>query len=85
MEVGGLLGEEVGAKTLVGVEEDSVDIIIELSGNILDEELHLVDNVSLSGLGRRNLLGLLVVDLAGINSVSGLNLGHVEAGSEGGG
>ena len=51
MEVGWLGGEEVGSETLVGVEEDSVDIIIELSGNILDEELHLVDNVSLSGLG----------------------------------
>ena len=84
-EVGGLLGEEVSTESLVGVEEDSVDIIIELSLDILNKELNLVDSVSLSSLGGRDLLGLLVPNLAGIESISGLNLSNVEAGSEGGG
>jgi hypothetical protein len=68
----------------VGVEEDSVDIIVELSGDILGEELHLVDEVAaLSTLGGGGSLGLLVPDLDCIGGISGLNSGNVEAGSEG--
>lgn len=49
MEVHGLLLEEVGTESLVGVEEDSVDVVVELGGDILDEELNLVDEVTASG------------------------------------
>jgi len=79
----GFLGEEVGSESLVGVEEDSVDVVVELGGHVLGQELDLVDAVAgfSSTLGR--LLGLLVVRLASIGHVSGLDLGHVEAGSEG--
>ena len=45
----------------MGVEEDSVDIIIELSGDILAEELNLVDAISSLTLAGGRLLGLLVI------------------------
>ena len=85
MEVGGLHWEEVGTETLVGVEEHSVDIVVELGGDILDEELNLVDQITALSLGGGSLLALLVVGLDAIDNISWLNLGHVEAGSEGGG
>ena len=86
MEVSWLLGEEASTETLVGVQEDSVDVVVELSGDILGEELDLVDHVTaLGSLSGGGLLGLLVVDLASLGSVSWLDLGNIEAGSEGGG
>ena len=84
MEVGWLILEEVGAKTLVGVEEDSVDVVVELGGDVLGEELNLVDQVSaLGSLSRHRLSGLLVPDSDGVSDVAWLNSGNVEAGSEG--
>ena len=57
VEVGGFLWEEVGTESLVGVEEDSVDVVVELSGDILGQELDLVDHVtSLGALGGGALL-----------------------------
>jgi len=54
MEVGGFLLEEVSSETFVGVEKHSVDIVVVLGGNILGEELNLIDQIStfrsLSGL-----------------------------------
>ena len=43
MEVGGFLLEEVLSETFVGVEKDSIDVVVELSGNILGKELDLID------------------------------------------
>jgi len=84
-EVGGLLGEEVGTETLVGVEEDAVDVVVGLGAHILDEELNLVDEITtLDGLGRAGLLGRLGVSLDAVLHVSGLDLGHIEAGTESG-
>ena len=84
MQVSWLLGEEVSTETLVGVQEDSIDVVVELGGDILGEELNLVDHLSsLGALGGGALLGLLVVGFAGLSNGSWLNLGHVEAGSEG--
>ena len=86
MEVGCFGREEVGSESLVGVEKDSVHICVELGGHVLGQELNLVDQVSsLGALGGRGLLGLLVIHLNGIGGRSWLNLGNVEAGSEGGG
>ena len=85
-EVGGLLREEVGTETLMSVEEDSVDVVVRLGADILDKELNLVDEVAaLSSLGGSGLLGALVVRLDAVLSVAWLDLGDVEAGSEGGG
>ena len=58
MEVGGLLGEETGTETLVGVQQHSVYVVVELGRHVLHEELHLVDQVgSLGALARGGLLG----------------------------
>jgi hypothetical protein len=77
--------EEVSTKTIVSVEEDSVGIVVELSGNILNEELKLVDGVgvALGTLEGRGLLGLLVVALGPLLYIGGLNLGNVELSAEG--
>jgi len=77
--------EEVSTKTIVSVEEDSVGIVVELSRNILNEELELVDGigVALSTLEGRGLLGLLVVALGPLLNIGGLNLGNVELSAEG--
>jgi len=86
VEVGGLLGEEVRSETLVSVEENSINIGVELSGDILGKELDLVDKITaLGSLGRSGLLALFVVGFAGFGNGSWLDLGDVEAGSEGGG
>lgn len=78
------LGEEVGTETLVGVEEDSVDVVVELGGNILGEELNLVDQITtLGSLGGGSLSRLSVVGLDGIVDGTWLNSGDIEAGSEG--
>jgi hypothetical protein len=83
MEVRWLLGEEVGSETLVGVQEDSVDIVVELSGHVLGKELNLVDQVTaLGSLCGGGLSSLFVVDLDGLMHISWLNLCDVEAGSE---
>ena len=37
--------EEVSSETIVGVEKDTVGVVVELGGDILDEELDLVDGV----------------------------------------
>ena len=85
MKVGWLALEEVGSETLVSVEKNSVDVVVELSGDVLDQELDLVDEVSSSGtLSGGNLLGLLVVGLDALVDIAWLNLGNVEAGSESG-
>ena len=49
----------------MGVEEDSVGVVVELGRDILNEELNLVDgtSVALSTLEGRGLLGLLVEGL----------------------
>ena len=49
-------------ETVMGVEEDSVGVVVELGGDILDEELNLVDGVgvALLSLEAGGLLGLLV-------------------------
>lgn len=80
-----LVREEVGAKTLVGVEQDSVDVVVELGGHVLGEELHLPHHVSaLLHLGRSDaLLSLLVPHSDGIGHVAWLDSGNVEASSEG--
>ena len=83
MEVDWLLGKEVGSETLVGVEEDSVHIIIELSGDILGEELNLIDQVTtLGSLGGGSLSALSVVGSNSLVDISWVNSGNVEAGSE---
>jgi len=43
VEVSGFGREEVWSESLVGVEEDSVYVVIELGWNILNQELDLVD------------------------------------------
>lgn len=48
MEVG-WFWPEGGAETFVSVEKNSVYTIVELSGNILDKELDLVDEVTTLG------------------------------------
>ena len=61
MQVSGLLLEEVGSESLVGVEEDSVDVVVELGAHVLGQELDLPDHVSaLGSLGGGALLVLLV-------------------------
>jgi len=40
-----LLGEEVGTESFVGVEQNSVYVVVELGGNIFAEELDLVDAI----------------------------------------
>jgi hypothetical protein len=67
----------------MSVQQDTVDVIVGLGGDILDEELNLIDQVLVLSLsGRGALLGLRV-SLASVLSISWLNLGNVEAGSEG--
>jgi len=78
------LWEEVGAETLVGVQQDSVDVIVGLGGNILDEELNLVDQILVGSLSRASGFVRFIVSLNSVLGISGLNLGNVEAGSEGG-
>lgn len=83
VQVAWLLWEEVGTETLVGVEEDSVDVVVELSGDVLGKELDLVDVITtLGSLGGGGLSALLVPHLHGIRNVSWLDSGDVEAGSE---
>ena len=83
-EVGGLLWEEVGSESLVGVQKHSVDVVVELGGHVLGGELNLVDVVtSLGSLGGGRLSGLSVPESDGVVDISWLNLGDVEAGSEG--
>ena len=78
------LAEEVLSETFVGVQKDSVDIIVELGGDILGKELNLVDELSGFGsLGGGGLLVLSVIDSNSVVDVSWLNSGDVEAGSEG--
>ena len=84
-EVGSLGWEEVGTETLVGVEEDAVDVVVGLGADILHEELNLVDEVAaLDSLGGGSLLRALVVRLDAVLNLAWLDLGDVEAGSEGG-
>jgi hypothetical protein len=85
VEVSWLGWEEVGTETFVGVEKDSVNVVIELGGNILDEELNLVDKFASLTFGGRDLLGLFVVGFDALLNITWLNLGNVEAGSESGG
>ena len=85
MEVSWLGWEEVGTETFVGIEKDSVNIVIELGGDILDEELNLVDELSSLAFGGRDFLGLFVVGFDALLDITWLNLGNVEAGSESGG
>ena len=70
MEVSSFLGEEVGSESLMGVAENSVAVVAELGGNILAEELDLVEATLLSGF-------------ASISGISWLDSADVEAGSEG--
>ena len=85
MEVSWLGWEEVGTETFVSVEKDSVNVVIELGGNILDEELNLVDKFTSLTFGGSDLLGLFVVGFDALLNITWLNLGNVEAGSESGG
>jgi len=85
MEVSWLGWEEVGTETFVSVEKDSVNVVIELGGNILDEELNLVDKFTSLTFGGSDLLGLFVVGFDTLLNIAWLNLGNVEAGSESGG
>ena len=85
MEVSWLGWEEVGTETFVSVEKDSVNVVIELGGNILDEELNLVDKFTSLTFGGSDLLGLYVVGFDALLNITWLNLGNVEAGSESGG
>jgi len=67
----------------MGVEEDSIDIIVELGGDILGEELNLVDEFSgFDSLGGGSLFGLSVIDFNGVVDISWLNSGNIEACSE---
>jgi hypothetical protein len=70
----------------VGVEQHSVVIVVELGGDILHKELHLVDEVAccLGSLGGGCLACLFVVRLDPFFYVNWLDLGHIESGSEGG-
>jgi len=82
-QVGGLLGEEVGAETLVSVQEDAVHIIVALDAGVLAKELHLVNKVTALGTFRgRGLLGLLIEDLDAVIDISRLDLHNVEASAE---
>ena len=85
MEVSWLRWEEVGTETFVSVEKDSVNVVIELGGNILDEELNLVDKFSSLTFGGSDFLGLFVVGFDALLNIAWLDLGDVEAGSESGG
>ena len=69
----------------MGVEEHSVCVVVELGGDVLDEELHLVDSVgvALLALEAGGLLGLLVEGLGPLLHVSGLDASNVELGAEG--
>ena len=67
----------------MGVQKNSVDIIVELGGDILGKELNLIDEFSGFGsLGGGGLLVLSVIDSNSVVDVSWLNSGNVEAGSE---
>ena len=65
----------------MGVEEDSIHIGVELGGNILGKELHLVDHIALLS-GSKDFLLCFIIWFAGISYISWLNFGNVEAGSE---
>ena len=49
VQVSCLLWEEVGAEAFVSVKQNSVYVVVELSGYVLDEELDLVDEVTALG------------------------------------
>ena len=49
VKVSWFLGEEVSSETLMSVQENSVDIVVELSRNILGKELNLIDHLSSLG------------------------------------
>jgi hypothetical protein len=71
-------------KVLKGVEEDSVEIVVELGGNILGEELNLVDVVTILGSVCGGWLSaILVPHLDSIRNISWFNSSDVEGGSEG--
>jgi hypothetical protein len=69
----------------VGVEEDSVGVVVELGGDILDEELDLVDgtSVALGTLEGGGLLWLLIEGSGPLADISGFNAGNVELSAEG--
>ena len=75
--------EEVGTETIVSVQQDAVDVVVALSGDILDKELNLIDQVSGLYLGGLDGFASLGEEFDSVLSSSGLNLGNVEAGSEG--
>lgn len=79
--------EELFSEALVGINQNSVGVVVELGGDILDQELDLVDETSSftggGSLEGGGLLGLLVVGLGPFLNVCGLDLGYVELGSEG--
>ena len=85
MKVHSLLSEEVRAQSFVGVEQDSVHVVVELGGHILAQELHLVDAVATlaSSLAGSGLLGAFVVALDHFRGTAWLDFGDVEAGAEG--
>lgn len=76
---GWLLSKEVSTESFVGVQEDSVDVVIEVSADIFSEELNLINQVTAAS----GLLGLSVVVFDGILGVSWFNSSNVEASSEG--
>jgi len=82
-QVSGLGLEEVGTETIVSVQQDAVDVVVALSGDILDKELNLIDQVSGLSLGGLDGFASLGEEFDSVLSSSGLNLGNVEAGSEG--
>jgi len=85
VQVHWFLSEEVGTETFVGVEKDSVDVIIELGRDVLGQELNLIDQVGSLGLfGRSGLSGLSVVGFDSLLNIAWFNFSDIEAGSEGG-
>jgi len=84
MEVSSFLLEEVGTESLVGVEEDFIDVVAVLSADVLGEELNLIDHIStFRSFSGRGFLGLFVIDFAGLGFTSWFDSGDVEANSEG--
>ena len=69
----------------MGVEEHSVGVVVELGGHVLNQELNLIDGVSVALLSLEAgcLLGLLVEGLAPLLNVGGLDSGDVELSAEG--
>jgi hypothetical protein len=82
-QVSGLGLEEVGTETIVSVQQDTVDVVVALGGDILNEELNLIDQVSSLTLSSLDGFAGLVEVFDSVLCSSGLNLGNVEAGSEG--